>query len=94
MIYSFQIMLTPLKNEGEPRSAPSLTIPCIPFQLLRDICSCADEFEDLVQRNLAANCGLDFHGLVKLLSTIAHRLLHADASGTCASRPGIVVCHV
>ena len=40
----------------------------------RETCA-ADEFEDLVQRNMAANCGLDFRAAAEFVGSIAAREL-------------------
>jgi hypothetical protein len=41
----------------------------------RETCSSAEEFEALVQRNMAANCGLDFRAAAAFVGCIAAREL-------------------
>lgn len=53
--------------QGHP--APSIAL------VRRETCSSAAEFEALVQRNLAANAGLNYAGLARLTATMAAREL-------------------
>lgn len=54
--------------------APPARLHLIMFLCGRPLCQ-LEEFEDLVQANLAANAGLNWHGFVDLLGCTVHRAL-------------------